>query len=79
MIIESNIKEKLKIKLVQAKSIWIASAMISDSGWSFIQKQLSKNANQHYIIGIELSTSPSVFNHRNQSSNFSLRLAKETP
>jgi HKD family nuclease len=47
--------------LAQAKSIWIASAMISDSGWSFIQKQLSKDVIQHYLIGIDLSTHPSVF------------------
>ena len=61
MIIESNIKEKLKIELAQASSIWIASAMISNSGWSFIQKQLSKDVIQHYLIGIDLSTHPSVF------------------
>ncbi len=61
MIIESNIKEKLKIELAQATSIWIASAMISDSGWSFIQNQLSKDVIQHYLIGIDLSTHPSVF------------------
>lgn len=46
MIIESKIKEKLKIELAQATSIWIASAMISSNGWSFLKNSIPKTATQ---------------------------------
>lgn len=61
MIIDTKIKDYLQMELTQAKEIWIASAIISDSGWSFIQKELPENAIQNYLIGIDLSTPPSVF------------------
>jgi HKD family nuclease len=61
MIIESNIKEKLKIELAQATSIWIASAMISNSGWLILQKSIPHTATQSYLIGVDLATDPKVF------------------
>lgn len=61
MIIYSNIKEKLEDELKEAKSVWIASAMISYSGWSFLQKNIPKSATQTYLIGIDLATDPKVF------------------
>lgn len=38
MIIENNIESKIKSELIDAKSFWIATAMISNNGWDFIQK-----------------------------------------
>ena len=61
MIIEKGIKNNLRKELNQAKSIWIATAMISNSGWSFLQNKLSKEITQNYLIGIDLSTDPNVF------------------
>lgn len=61
MIIEKNIKSKIKSELIDAKSIWIATAMISNNGWDFIQKNISKNTAQHFLIGIDLATEPKVF------------------
>jgi phosphatidylserine/phosphatidylglycerophosphate/cardiolipin synthase-like enzyme len=61
MIIHSNIKDTLKKELTLSKSIWIASAMITNSGWDFIQKCLPQNAIQFYLIGIDLATEPEVF------------------
>ncbi|WP_282069925.1 phospholipase D-like domain-containing protein [Olleya namhaensis] len=61
MIIESNIKSNIKKELINSKSVWIASAMISYSGWSFLQKNIKKNTTQFYLIGIDLSTDPKVF------------------
>lgn len=60
MIIE-KIKGKLQEELAGAKCIWIASAMISNSGWRFIQENISQSAVQHFLIGIDLATDPSVF------------------
>jgi len=62
MIIEDNIKQKIKSELINAKSFWIATAMISNNGWNFIQKNISKNTEQHFLIGIDLTTDPRVFN-----------------
>jgi len=61
MIIEKNIKTHLQIELNSAKSIWIASAMISSNGWRFLKKNIPDTASQFYLIGIDLSTTPSVF------------------
>lgn len=61
MIVSSEIKNKLTIELSNSKSIWIASAMISNSGWSFLQNNLSETTTQFYLIGIDLATDPKVF------------------
>lgn len=61
MIIQTEIKEKLQIELLEAKSIWIASAIISYNGWKFIQESIPKNTEQHFLIGIDLATEPKVF------------------
>src|SRR6185312_12392039 len=61
MVILSDIKSKLKEELVLAKSIWIATAMISNSGWSFVQENLSPDVTQFFLIGIDLATEPKVF------------------
>lgn len=61
MIIPINVKSNLRTELSSARSIWIASAMISKSGWSFLQKSIPKSATQTYLIGIDLATEPKVF------------------
>ncbi len=60
MIIEDNIKANIQNELINSKSVWVASAMISYSGWSFLQKNIKKNNNQFYLIGIDLATDPKV-------------------
>src|SRR5690606_13887864 len=61
MIIHTEIKQKLQVELLEAKSIWIATAMISYNGWKFIQENLSNDSEQHFLIGIDLATEPKVF------------------
>lgn len=61
MIIESNIKLSIQNELEKAKSIFVASAMISNNGWSFLQKNIPSKATQFYLIGIDLATDPKVF------------------
>ena len=60
MIIE-KIKGRLQDELSGAKCVWIASAMISNSGWRFIQESISNSTVQHFLIGIDLATDPAVF------------------
>lgn len=61
MIIQTRIKQKLEAELLESKSVWIATAMISYNGWRFIQENLSKETEQHFLIGIDLATEPKVF------------------
>jgi hypothetical protein len=61
MIVGSDIKKVLTSELIHSKSIWIASAMISNRGWLFLQKSIPQTATQTYLIGIDLATDPKVF------------------
>ncbi|RZJ76276.1 MAG: hypothetical protein EOO45_02805, partial [Flavobacterium sp.] len=49
-------------ELKTAKKLWVASAMISSSGWHFIQAHLpTEFVEQHYLLGTDLATHPKVF------------------
>ncbi|HRG19116.1 MAG TPA: phospholipase D-like domain-containing protein [Flavobacterium lutivivi] len=74
MIIENNIKSKIKSELIDAQSFWVATAMISNNGWSFIQKNISKNTIQHFLIGIDLATDPMVFDALLNNLNINARV-----
>lgn len=50
----------LKIDLQNCDEIWIAVAMISDSGFNYIQNHINNNAKQNFLVGIGLPTSPKV-------------------
>lgn len=74
MIVENNIKSKIQKELLNAKSIWIATAMISNNGWNFIQNSISKNTDQHFLIGIDLATDPNVFEVLLDNLNINARI-----
>ena len=74
MIIERNIKSKIQSELSNSKSIWIATAMISNNGWNFIQKNISQNTEQHFLIGIDLATDPKVFEALLDNLNINARV-----
>jgi hypothetical protein len=61
MIVHTEIRKKLLEEFRQAKSIWVASAMISSNGWSFIQSSIPEETLQFLLIGIDLATDPIVF------------------
>jgi HKD family nuclease len=46
--------------LKDCEEVWIAAAMISNSGFAYIQKHINKSAKQNYLVGIGLPTSPEV-------------------
>lgn len=60
------IQQKLKLSnelpalLRQCEELWVAVALISDSGFKFIQDHINPTAKQNYIVGIGLPTSPAV-------------------
>ncbi len=47
MIVYANIKSQIETELQNASSVWITSAMISYSGWDFIQKTIPPKAIQY--------------------------------
>ena len=53
MIIETNIKSKIKSELIDAKSFWIATAMISNNGWNFIPTRCDHLA--HVLTAMPMS------------------------
>lgn len=74
MIIQHNIKSKLETELYNASSLWIASAMISYSGWDFIQKAIPPTVTQFYLIGVDLATEPKVFESILSKSEINARI-----
>ncbi|MCG9881753.1 MAG: phospholipase D-like domain-containing protein [Bacteroidia bacterium] len=74
MIVHANIKSQLETELQNASSVWIASAMISYSGWDFIQKAIPPTSTQFYLIGIDLATEPKVFESILSKSEINARI-----
>ncbi|AXT55386.1 NgoFVII family restriction endonuclease [Aquimarina sp. AD1] len=74
MIIESNIKSALQKELIDAKTTWVASAMISNSGWRFLQKNIPYSSTQFYLVGIDLSTDPKVFDSIRENLEINARV-----
>ena len=74
MIVYHNIKSTLEIEFKNASSVWIASAMITYKGWEFIQHSISQHTTQHYLIGIDLSTEPKVFESIISDSQINARI-----
>lgn len=60
MEIKLKLLNDLKLALKDCEEIWIAVAMISDSGFDIIQKNINPTAKQNYLVGIGLPTSPNV-------------------
>ena len=54
----TKLSEELRIKLNSAEEIWVAVALLSSQGQSFIQDNLSKSCKQNYLVGLDLPTEP---------------------
>jgi HKD family nuclease len=68
MIVEQlgNILQK---ELAQAQEIWIAVALMTDEGFSFIRKYVAAGATEHYVIGVDLLTDPNVLKRLKSRQN----------
>lgn len=56
--ITQNLQSELKSKLKTADEIWVAVALMTKKGLEFIQENLSENAKQNYVLGVDLPTDP---------------------
>lgn len=59
MIVE-NLGDELKLILSDADEIWVAVALIKDQALEFITDILKDTCQQHFLVGIDLPTDPSV-------------------
>ncbi len=55
----TNLEEYLLPALAEAEEVWIAVALITEDGYQRIQGALT-SARQHFLIGVDLPTDPSV-------------------
>lgn len=51
---------EFKLLLKDCQELWVAVAMISDTGFDIIQQNINPSAKQNYLVGIGLPTSPQV-------------------
>jgi HKD family nuclease len=58
--ITQNLGNELKSHLKKADEIWVAVALMTKSGLTFIQENIQKDAKQNYILGVDLPTDPAV-------------------
>ncbi|MBZ0328276.1 MAG: NgoFVII family restriction endonuclease [Altibacter sp.] len=54
--ITQNLQKELKSALKSADEVWVAVALLTNQGLTFIQENLPKKAKEHYILGIDLPT-----------------------
>jgi HKD family nuclease len=59
-LITSSLKIDIESYLQSADELWNAVALVKDSAFDFIQNTISENCIQHYLVGIDLPTPPSV-------------------
>lgn len=59
MIVE-NLGDELTLVLSEADEIWIAVALIKDQALEFILDIVKDTCQQHFLVGIDLPTDPSV-------------------
>lgn len=59
-MIVNKLKENLSPFLQHADEIWIAVALMKDDAFESIQGVIPLNCKQHYLVGIDLPTTPSV-------------------
>lgn len=55
-----NLANSLPNDLNGCDELWVAVALVSDAGFQLIQKHIDPNAKQHWVVGVDLATSPNV-------------------
>lgn len=61
-MVTANLIKDLEPHLRAASEIWIAVALLKDNAFNKIQEYTNKAAVQHWLVGIDLPTTPSVLN-----------------
>lgn len=59
-MITNKLKIEISSLLLNADQIWVAVALVKESALDFLQTNLKTDCIQHYLVGIDLPTPPSV-------------------
>lgn len=59
-MITKQLKIEIESLLPNADQIWVAVALVKESALDFLQSNLKKDCTQHYLVGIDLPTPPTV-------------------
>jgi len=57
-IMIKNLSNTLKKEIKKADELWVAVALMSNSGLKIIQDNIKKDCKEHYILGVDLPTNP---------------------
>lgn len=79
-MISTTLYNDLHPHLIKADEVWIAVALMTEVALNKIQQTIPPTAHQHYLIGIDLPTSPLVFSRLKglQSNKLEAAVLKET-
>lgn len=64
-----NLKSQLKPVLEEASAIYIATALITEAGYNFIESNVYENCNKNYLVGIDLAINPKILQKLLDQSN----------
>jgi HKD family nuclease len=56
----NNLQTELQRLLPLADELWVAIALMNESGFTFLEQTVSSTAIRNYVVGVDLPTSPDV-------------------
>lgn len=59
-MISDSLKKDIAVYLSAADELWFALALIKDNAFEHIKSLVKENCKQHYLVGIDLPTTPTV-------------------
>ena len=74
-----NLKSQLKPVLKEASAFYIATALITEAGYNFIETNVHDNCNRNYLVGIDLAISPKILQKlldQNNKGNANTKICK---
>jgi len=64
-----NLKSQLEPVLKEASTLYIATALITEAGYNFIESNIPKDCNKNYLVGIDLAINPKILQKLLEKSN----------
>ena len=78
MILTTPFNSSFTEELAQSVEAWFALALVNDDGYNYLQESIPGNCIQHFLVGINLPTSPSVLRNLKSQNSFKARVFKST-
>src|SRR5690349_12399312 len=78
MIVTTPFNSSFTSELEQAVEVWFALALVNENGYNYLQALLSHECIQHFLIGINLPTSPVVLTKLHSQTKIKARVFKSS-